>query len=166
MPGGCPARPSLPHRDRTVVGPPSAACRRAAAQQLMDENSEQLTCRIPQQRVPMLKLSVFLTRRDDLTHDEFTDYWTQKHTPLLASLPPGAVQVHRYVQLLPTQDVILGVTTADYDGVAELWVASVDEAASWFTSEAYRTDIAADEENFLDRSKTRFLYSTESVIFS
>lgn len=114
----------------------------------------------------MLKLSFFLTRRDDLTHDEFTDYWTQKHTPLLASLPPGAVQVHRYVQLLPTQDVILGVTTADYDGVAELWVASVDEAASWFTSEAYRTDIAADEENFLDSSKTRFLYSTESVIFS
>ncbi len=113
----------------------------------------------------MLKLSVFLTRRDDLTHDEFTDYWLQKHTPLLASLPPGEVQVHRYVQLLPTQDVIPGVTTAVYDGVAELWVDSIDQAASWFTSDTYKTDIATDEENFLDRSKTRFLYSIESVIF-
>lgn len=113
----------------------------------------------------MRKLSIFLTRRDDLTHDEFTDYWTQKHTPLLASLPPGAVQVHRYVQLLPTQDAIPGVTTADYDGVAELWVDSMDQAASWFTSDTYKTDIATDEENFLDRSKTRFLYSIESVIF-
>ncbi len=113
----------------------------------------------------MLKLSVFLTRRDDLTHDEFIDYWTQKHTPLIGSLPPGAVQVHRYVQLLATQDAIPGVMTADYDGVAELWVDSIDDAVSWFTSETYETAIAADEENFLDRSKTRFLYSTESVIF-
>jgi len=113
----------------------------------------------------MIKLSIFLTRRDDLTHDEFTDYWTLKHTPLIGSLPPGAVQVHRYVQLLPTQDAIPGVTTADYDGVAELWVDSIDDAASWFTSELYETVIAADEENFLDRSKTHFLYSTESVVF-
>lgn len=113
----------------------------------------------------MLKLSVFLARRDGMTHEEFIEYWTQKHTPLIGSLPPGAVQVHRYVQLLPTQDAIPGVATSDYDGVAELWVDSIADAAGWFTSETYETVIATDEENFLDRSKTRFLYANESVVF-
>ena len=113
----------------------------------------------------MIKVSIFLTRRSDLTHDEFVDYWTQRHTPLIAELPPGAVQVSRYVQLLPTEDEIPGVATADYDGVAELWVDSVDDAAEWFTSETYATVIAVDEENFLDRAKTRFLYAHETMVF-
>jgi uncharacterized protein (TIGR02118 family) len=114
----------------------------------------------------MIKISIFLTRRSDLTHEKFIDYWTKRHTPMLADLPPGAVQVHRYVQLEPTDGEIPGTETAHVDGVAELWVDSVDDAAAWFTSDAYKTVIAADEENFLDRSATRFLYSTEHVVFS
>ena len=113
----------------------------------------------------MVKLSILLTRRPDLTHEEFVAYWTGKHTPLLATLPPGALSVRRYVQLLPTGEQIPGVTTADYDGVAELWVDSVADAAAWFTSDAYTGAIAADEENFLDRSKTLFLYADETVVF-
>ncbi len=113
----------------------------------------------------MIKVSIFLTRRPDLTREEFVTYWTNKHTPLLATLPPGALQVHRYVQLQPTDDEIPGIGTAVYDGVAELWVDSVADAAAWFTSETYNSEIAADEENFLDRSATRFLYSTETVVF-
>lgn len=33
-----------------------------------------------------------------------------------------------------------------------------------FTSDHYRTAVAADEENFLDRSSTVFLYSYETPI--
>ncbi len=113
----------------------------------------------------MIKISIFLTRRADLTHNEFVIYWTEKHTPMLAELPPGAIQVHRYVQLLPTGEEIPGIGTAEIDGVAELWVDSVSDAAAWFTSETYAAVIAADEENFLDRSATRFFYSAETVIF-
>lgn len=113
----------------------------------------------------MIKVSIFLTRRPDLTHEEFVAYWSEKHTPLLANLPPGALRVHRYVQLLPTDGEISGFATATSDGVAELWVDSVADAAAWFTSDTYNTDIASDEMNFLDRSATRFLYSTETVVF-
>ncbi|MBC8091758.1 MAG: EthD domain-containing protein [Pseudonocardia sp.] len=113
----------------------------------------------------MIKISVFLTRRSDLTHDEFLAYWTERHTPLLADLPPGALNMHKYVQLQPTKDKIPGIGTATFDGVAELWVDTVDDASAWFTSETYLTAIASDEQNFLDRSATRFLYSTENVIF-
>ena len=69
------------------------------------------------------------------------------------------------MQLHPTDDEIPGIGTATYDGVAELWVDRVADAAAWFTSAIYTTKIAADEENFLDRSATRFLYSTETVVF-
>ncbi|MGP9683933.1 EthD domain-containing protein [Brachybacterium sp. AOP3-A1-3] len=113
----------------------------------------------------MVKLSIFLTRRADLTHDEFVDYWTTKHTPMIASVPGEEVPVRRYVQLMPTGDEIAGITTSSYDGVAELWVDGIADATSWFTSEAYTTTIAVDEERFLDRSKTRFLYATEELVF-
>lgn len=113
----------------------------------------------------MVKVSIFLTRRPDLTHDEFVTYWTQKHTPLLANLPPGAVTVNRYVQLLPVPGNIPGVETAEHDAVAELWVDSVGDAATWFTSQTYLTTIATDEENFLNRDKTRFFYADETVVF-
>jgi hypothetical protein len=36
----------------------------------------------------MVKLSILLTRRPDLTHQEFVEYWTGKHTPLLAARRP------------------------------------------------------------------------------
>ncbi|MFF1355195.1 EthD domain-containing protein [Streptomyces sp. NPDC058297] len=113
----------------------------------------------------MIKLSIFLTRRADLTHEEFVEYWTQKHTPLLSRLPAGEVPVRRYVQLLPTDDEIPGISTAVYDGVAEVWVDDIADAARWFTSDTYTTTVATDEENFLDRSRTRFLYAAESAIF-
>lgn len=113
----------------------------------------------------MIKLSIFLTRRTDLTHEEFVHYWTHKHTPLIASLPGGEVPVRRYVQLLPTDAEIPGVSSIFYDGVAEVWVDDIADAARWFTSETYTTIVAADEEQFIDRSLTRFLYTTETPIF-
>ncbi|MEU1726306.1 EthD domain-containing protein [Nonomuraea sp. NPDC005692] len=112
----------------------------------------------------MIKISVFLTRRADLTHEQFVDYWTQKHTPLVLSLPGGKVPVRRYVQLLPIEDGIPGISTAAYDGVAEVWVDDIADAARWFTSDTYTTTVAEDEEKFLDRSRTRFLYTTETPI--
>ena len=115
----------------------------------------------------MNKITILLTRRSDLDHAQFIAYWTQKHTPLLAQLPRDRdeVTVRRYVQVHPTADSIPGVETAAVDGVAELWVDSVADAARWFTSETYLTVVAEDEARFLDRAKTRFLYGTEHVIF-
>lgn len=113
----------------------------------------------------MIKVSIFLTRRAGLSHQEFIRYWSEQHTPLLADLPGGELPVHRYVQLHPVDGHIPGVETASYDAVAEVWVDSVEDAARWFTSKTYTTTVAADEENFLDRSKTRYFYAEENVIF-
>lgn len=113
----------------------------------------------------MVKVSCLLTRKADLTHEEFLDYWTGKHSDLLGSISADALKVHRYVQLRAIDGLIPGIVTASFDGVAELWVDTVQDAADWFTSEAYLSVAAADEENFLDRSKTQFLYAIEQPIF-
>lgn len=112
----------------------------------------------------LLKVSCFLTRRADLTHEEFHRYWTEKHTPMLAKPVEGAPKVYRYVQLQPIGADVPELRTATYDGVAEIWFERLEDAAAMFTSERYNTVVAKDEENFLDRSKTTFLYSIEQQI--
>lgn len=113
----------------------------------------------------LLKVSCFLTRRPDLSHDEFHRYWTEVHTPMLAKPMPGAPKVHRYVQLHTIPEDVPALRTAPYDGVAEIWFDSLDDAAAMFTSDQYNTVVAMDEENFLDRSKTAFLYTHEKAVF-
>ncbi|MFJ2770282.1 EthD domain-containing protein [Streptomyces sp. NPDC087300] len=92
------------------------------------------------------------------------EYWTHKHLPLIASVTEGSVPVRRHVLLLPTDDEILGIHSTYYDGVVEVWFDDIADAARWFTSGTFTTTVAADEENFLDRSLTRFLYTTETPI--
>ena len=77
---------------------------------------------------------------------------------------PGAPKVYRYVQLQPIPETVPALQTALYDGVAEIWFDNLEDAAAMFTSDHYNTVVAKDEENFLDRSKTTFLYANEKVI--
>ena len=111
-----------------------------------------------------LKVSCFLTRRPDLSHDEFYRYWTEVHTPMLAKPMPGAPTIHRYVQLYPIPQDVPALKTVSYDAVAEIWFDSLADAAAMFTSDHYNTVVAKDEENFLDRTKTVFLYTHEKLI--
>lgn len=112
----------------------------------------------------LLKVSCFLTRRSDLSHDEFFRYWTETHTPMLAKPMPGAPKVYRYVQLYPISEDVPALRTAAYDGVAEIWFDSLEDAAAMFTSDHYNTVVAEDEAKFLDRSKTAFLYAHEKTV--
>ena len=112
----------------------------------------------------LLKASCFLTRRPDLTYEEFQHYWTEKHTPMLAKPVEGGPKVYRYVQLYPVRDEMSSLATAPYDGVAEIWFETLEDAVAQFTSEHYKTVVAKDEENFLDRSKTLFLFSHKKQV--
>lgn len=109
-------------------------------------------------------MSCLLTRRADLTHEEFFRYWTEQHTPVLARPQAGGPKVYRYVQLHTIAETVPALPTAPYDGVAEIWFANLADAAARFTSDHYHTVVAAEEEHFLDRSKTVFLYAYEKPI--
>lgn len=60
----------------------------------------------------MFKAMILLTRREDLSHQEFVTWWTQEHRTLAAQLPG----VRRIVFNVVDEEGEPGV-----DGVAELW---------------------------------------------
>lgn len=74
----------------------------------------------------MFKAVILLTRRDDMSRDEFRQWWLHEHAPLAAQLPG-------------VRRIVFNEVTGDGDGpdgVSELWFDS-EEA---FTA-AYATDL-------------------------
>lgn len=112
----------------------------------------------------MIQITMLLTRRADLSHEQFVDYWTKKHTPKIAAMPNTTAVATKYVQLLPTADTLPGVNMLPCDAIAEVWVDSVEDAKTLFMSEQYQNVVGKDEENFLDRSKTQFFFATEHMV--
>ena len=66
----------------------------------------------------LYKHSAFLVRQDDLTHEEFVDYWQTTHTPIARDIE-GVV---KYNTVLPTDP-----DNAEFDGVAELYFETLDD---------------------------------------
>ena len=61
----------------------------------------------------MFKAMILLSRRDDMTHEEFVHWWVSEHRLLAAQLPG----VRRIVFNVVAQ----GADESGIDGVAELW---------------------------------------------
>jgi len=66
----------------------------------------------------MYKHIALLVRQDDMTHEEFVDYWQENHTPIAQDIE-GVV---RYQQVLPTEP-----EHAEFDGIAELYFEELDD---------------------------------------
>ena len=109
----------------------------------------------------MIKLSIFLTRREDLTHEAFSRYWVEKHAPLLETLPEVQQYVRRYVQQDAVSGLPQGLPVASFDGVAELWFDDIGAVTAAMGSANYATVVAEDEANFIDRQKTMLMLSEE-----
>lgn len=68
----------------------------------------------------MIKVVALLTRRPELTHEQFVEHWQEIHAPLAHAVPG----VRRYVQ-----SHVIGTRTRpdiqeadiEIDGIAELW---------------------------------------------
>ena len=100
----------------------------------------------------MIKSLSLLTRRPELTHEQFVKHWVEIHAPL-AHRVPGLV---RYVQShiveerkrpdIPSHDV-------EVDGVAELWYESREAMAKAHASPEAKA-LHADGALFIGRIKT------------
>jgi len=68
----------------------------------------------------MIKSVGLLTRRPELTHEEFMRHWVEIHAPLAHAVPG----VRRYVQnhiLAERHRVDIPTAEVEIDGIAELW---------------------------------------------
>ncbi len=68
----------------------------------------------------MIKVISLLTRRPEITHDQFVRHWVDIHAPLAHAVPG----VRRYVQSHITKTLTrpdIPETAVEVDGIAELW---------------------------------------------
>ncbi|MBM3600178.1 MAG: EthD family reductase [Alphaproteobacteria bacterium] len=105
----------------------------------------------------MIKRITVMTRKPGTTHQQFADYWTNVHAPLLASHPAVKRLVlnvtEQFVRFSvrnehkddPLRDTILTQTP---DGFVELWFADTESMEEMYHSE-HTKKLVADAENFV-----------------
>lgn len=119
----------------------------------------------------MLKLTILVKRRADLTQAQFDAHWRDLHGPLVRS-HQDSLRIRRYVQTVPLDNPAAqaaiqtsrGSAAAEFDGCAELWWDSLEEAATArATPEGVRAlqALIEDERRFIDLSQSVLWYGTE-----
>ncbi|WP_375419221.1 EthD domain-containing protein, partial [uncultured Hymenobacter sp.] len=98
----------------------------------------------------MIKFTILLRKRADLTQEEFVQYHKTQHAPLFTSLPEVQQYVRRYVQGHTQVLDLPGLPAPAYDGTTELWFDSLEDIAKVFAAESYMRIIRPDEAKFLD----------------
>ena len=84
----------------------------------------------------MFKAMILLTRREDLSSEEFADWWLNRHLPLARSLPGLRKLCFNLV------------TDGSCDGVSELWFDDVAAFEAAYASETGQA-VAADSRSML-----------------
>jgi uncharacterized protein (TIGR02118 family) len=111
----------------------------------------------------MVKMNLFIVKRADLTQEQFSEYWEKKHWPIVASIPEVKQFTKRYVQQHNIGQVPPGITAAPYDGIAEAWFDTIEDVYKVVGTDAWRDIVQKDDLEFLDPSKTVFMFSEERV---
>jgi uncharacterized protein (TIGR02118 family) len=107
--------------------------------------------------VAMLKLIYCLRRKPELSVEEFQQYWRQVHAPLVAERAE-LLGVKRYIQAHSTMPEVIpalqernGGSPEPYDGVAEIWIETLDALGSEDPAvQKAMGELLADEGNFID----------------
>ncbi len=119
----------------------------------------------------MIKLTFCACRRDDISEEEFHDYWLNKHGPLVKSVA-DVLRIHKYVQShaidTAANDAIASVrgAPARLDGIAELWFKEEEfnDTANASEREAAAKLLIEDEAKFIDFSRSPLWFNQEHVI--
>ncbi len=89
----------------------------------------------------MIKTVTLLSRREDLSAEEFHRHWKNNHAPLVLAMPG----VRRYLQCRPVQ---IPGHEPSYDGIAEVWYDTFEDLQATIGSPECKA-LLADEKNFM-----------------
>lgn len=109
----------------------------------------------------MIKLIINVVRKPGMSHEEFADYWRNKHGPLVKSVTEFTRHVRKYVQCHLTSSGIPLGTVGVFDGIAELWFDSVKDMEQAFSEPRYMEIVRPDELKFVDLAKCVSLVTEE-----
>lgn len=107
----------------------------------------------------MFKVIVMLRKRADISRDEFIDYYTNRHVPLVHSLLPKGAAIHRRNFVIPAEPAPMEMganadrtAAPDPDVISEVFyedLATAQAAARAMSEPAIRARIEEDERKFL-----------------
>ena len=121
----------------------------------------------------MIKLLIFMKRKPGLSRQEFIDYYENNHIVLIAK-HFGEFQAD-YRRSYPEEAAPFGLTGVadsqedakagvEFDVLTEIWLKDRATMDAMFAKNAQpdvAAEVAADEENFVDRASVRFYISEE-----
>ncbi|KAF2811369.1 uncharacterized protein BDZ99DRAFT_274319 [Mytilinidion resinicola] len=105
-----------------------------------------------------IKLTFYLKRLPGCTEEKFHRYWAQNHAQVAMEHDIFNKNVRRYNQYhippeLKTAAAETGIPTLDCDGVAEIWVDSLESWKEVTSNIDFVKAIAADETHFLAQDR-------------
>lgn len=106
----------------------------------------------------MIKLVYCITKRADMTEEDFFRYWRDVHGALAKKIPYLCRLVQSY-----RIDLASHPRTPDFDGMAELWFDNLATLNAARKSPEWAA-ITQDEANFIDGHKVAFFISTEHEV--
>ncbi|MEM9033363.1 MAG: EthD domain-containing protein [Actinomycetota bacterium] len=119
----------------------------------------------------MIKLTFCLRRRPDLSSEEFRRYWREMHAPLVTERAE-ALGIRRYVQCHTIDADGLhralqqrnGGSPEPFDGIAEIWVDSLETFVSDHPdARTAAAELLDDERNFIDLPSSPMWLAEEHV---
>jgi hypothetical protein len=84
----------------------------------------------------MFTVFAFLAKRDEISMQEFIDYYENKHIPLILTLAPAPL-VYKRRYLIRDQELTKSRNVVDYDVMTELGFADQEALAAWSQTRAY-----------------------------
>lgn len=106
----------------------------------------------------MIKLVYCITKKPELSDEEFFRYWKNIHGPIGAKIP----RLRKLVQS-PRINIPGDKYPPSYDGIAELWFDTVEDLLAARQSQEWQAS-TADESNFIDHTKVAYFVTEEHVI--
>ena len=106
----------------------------------------------------MVKLIYCISRKPELSVEEFQRYWRETHGPIAGRIPG----LRRYVQCHVVPEVY-GGRTPPYDGAAELWFDDMDALRAAMQSPEVQAALE-DERNFIDHSRVASFVTIEKPV--
>ena len=107
----------------------------------------------------------FLTKKDGLSMQEFIDHYENKHVQLICDFAPAPL-VYKRRYLAPNDRLTSEGGEVDFHVMTELVFANRSDFEAWMAELAkpeVGARIVADEEKFLDRTRTRAYVIDERV---
>jgi uncharacterized protein (TIGR02118 family) len=109
-----------------------------------------------------VKLFAAIPRKRAVTRQEFHDHWRHPHGTLARHIST----IRKYVQSHQIQCALLDDRQTRYEGIAEVWMDSVADAAALAEEPTYVRDLVPDEPAFIELDDLRFLIAEEDVLVS